>query len=129
MLMKPMYRLLVFTALALPLMLFVASPMKAAIDETIANDVRLQTERLVSAINLISSAPEGAVYTVSMPNTKCKVLVTSGFVKMSIITATQGEINTTMGLVRSVPISRTEFDCKRSVTLTKQSGSLQIRTM
>lgn len=127
--MEPLYWLFIRMALILSFVVFAVNPMQAAIDDAIQHDARLQAERLASTINMMVTAPEGARYSFEMPRANCRVTITKGFVKMTIMPVSGGEITNTIGLIKTdTPIKGNEFECRtnRQLELRKGRNFLEI---
>jgi hypothetical protein len=127
--MEPLQWLFITTALTLVFVVFAINPMQAATDEAIANSARLEARRLASAINILSTAPDGATFAFDMPNTRCRVKITGNLVDMKITYLSGQEISETVGIIKTVPvIAEEEFDCKSTprIKLTKTNGELRV---
>ncbi len=110
---EPLQWAFIVIAMTLIFIVFAINPLQAAIDEAIKNHAQLQAERLVSAINLATAAPEGTSYVFEMPKLKCKVKITDSFVKMIITPVAGVEISHTTSIIKTpVTIPSGEFECK-----------------
>lgn len=126
--MEPLQWLFVVTALTLVFVVFAINPLQAAIDEAIKNNAQLQSQRLVSVINLVAGAPDGTRYTLEMPRMKCTVDITDRFVKMTITLVTGVDIYYTASLIDTpVDIVARPLDCKSgNIVMMKTASRLEI---
>lgn len=125
--MEPLQWIFVVTALTLVFVVFAINPLQVAIEEAVQNNAQLQTQRLASVINMMRSAPSGTSYTFSMTSTKCRVNITDGFVKLTIIPSTGLEVPYITSIINmTTPIQNINFDCKRSVQFRNTGSRLEI---
>lgn len=129
--MKPIQWVFIVTALTLVFVAFAINPLQAAIDEAIKSNAQLQAQQLASAINIVSSAPDGTSYIFQMPKGKCNVIITDGFVKMTITPVVGTDLSYIVSLIKTpVKITNGLFDCKgnRNLLMKKTGGTLTITT-
>jgi hypothetical protein len=116
--MQPIQWVFIVTALTLVFVVFAVNPLQAGIDEAIRETASLQAQRLVSAINLVSSAPDGTIYNFEMPDSKCNVKITDSFVTLTITQVTGIKITQTESIIKTpTTITNGEFDCKTNKIL------------
>lgn len=126
--MEPLQWVFVLTALTLIFIVFATNPLQLAINEAIQGDAQLQAQRFASIINIMSTAPDGTIYTFDMPTSKCSVKITDSFVRLTITPAVGGKINYTVSLIKTpTEIINKEFECKtRFIEMRKEFGLLKI---
>lgn len=127
--MEPIQWIFIVTALTLVFVVFAINPLQAGIDEAIKGTAKLQAQRIVSAINLVSSSPDGTTYNFEMPDSKCKVKITDSFVSLTITPVAGNDITHTESIIQTpVGITNDEFDCKlkKNLVLRKNGNTLNI---
>lgn len=130
--MEPLQWIFVVTALTLIFIVFATSPLQAAINEAVDNNARLQSQRLASVINMISTAPDGTSYTFEMPSSKCKAIITDSFVELTITFFGSTDISHTVSLIKTstrISPNPSEFNCEsnHNIQLIKNNGVLNIK--
>ncbi len=126
--MDPLPWLFVTMALTLIFIVFAVNPLQVAIDEAITNNARLEARRIASAINIVSTAPDGTAYMLNLPRTKCNIRITGDVISVKINVGGK-DISETIGLLKTVPVvADEEFDCKtmKKIKLLKNDGTLRI---
>ena len=122
--MEPMNWLLVSTAITLIFIVIAISPMQAATEEAVSSNVYLQVRRIASIINMVSSGPDGMLYTMDMPVKDCTLLITPDIVKLGI--KSSKDFSEAYGLIKPSGISGPpkQFKCSdtQKVKISKDNG-------
>ncbi|MBI4896182.1 MAG: hypothetical protein HY832_01405 [Candidatus Aenigmarchaeota archaeon] len=110
---EPLSVTTIVLALALAIAAFGGSVLSQSLDAGVENNVRLQSLRIASVINIIQNAPPETKTLVDLPRSACAVVITKDFVEIKSISGSK-EVDYKATIIQTpTKIIDTTFNCMK----------------